>query len=167
MQLPVRSLLAVAALAAASLAGCATVDVGSTEAGVLEVMGTPSAVSPLPDGGRQLDYAGYPLRTENWRITVDRDGRVMRSEQLLEEENLEALQEGMSEGAVLATLGPPARTREDAKGDTRVLSWLTREIGGRNVYFDAHFDAATGRLAYTEKTPDPMEIFGRSTRRRR
>ena len=105
------------AAALALLAGCAGfarlgLEPGrSTEAEVHRAMGEPAMEFALPDGSRRFAYPQGPLGTETFMATVDRDGRLVSLEQVLDEAHFARIVPGTSTREdVRRLIGPPWQT---------------------------------------------------------
>lgn len=148
-------LAAVALTCACWLTGCATPPrVGSSEAEVVEYFGSPVETRERADGNREFDYPRGPLGRETWRVTLDRDNRVVAIEQLLDPTNLGRIKAGMTREEVHAAMGRHAITTFFQNLNEEVWSWRYTELGGTFFLFNAHFDVATGALKYTSRTPE-------------
>ncbi len=136
---------ALAAAAAAVLAGCAGVPVqpGQSEADALRALGVPTGRYALADGAVRLEFASGPYGRETWMVDVDRNGRVVQARQVLDERVFATLTPGMTRDEVLRLIGRPAERER--------LSWLGREAWSYRYptydcqWFSITFDA-DGRL---------------------
>lgn len=126
---------------------------GETEMAVVTSLGAPAERKSLPNGGYQLDYPRQPLGYENWRVILNADNRVVRVEQLIDEDHFAQLKTGMSEAEVRQLLGRPSEEQAYKAMNEYVLSWRYREFGNRLMWFNAHFD---GQWKYkaSSRTPD-------------
>jgi hypothetical protein len=141
--------------AAGVLGGCATLVTSvSRESDVVASFGTPAETRQLADGGRVLEYPKQPFGTENWRVTLNADGTVRSMEQLIDEAHFAKVRRGMSVDEVLRELGRPSEKKAFANSGETVLSWGYM-VPDQRMQFNAHFDAASGRLKRTSRTPDP------------
>jgi hypothetical protein len=148
-------LLAVFLVLAWVLAGCAELVPGvSRESDVVASFGAPAETRQLADGGRVLEYPREPLGNQNWRATLDGKGTLQSIEQLVDEAHFARLRVGMSVDEVLRELGRPSDKSGFPNLGEEVLSWAYLDLD-RRWYFNAHFDAGTGKLKRTSHTPDP------------
>jgi hypothetical protein len=160
-----RTLFAVlaAALTAGLLSACshfgniASITPGTPESDVISRAGTPAERHALKDGSTALEYPTEPTGFENWRVTLGADGTVKSVEQLIDEPYFARLKPGMSRAEVLQTLGRHSEESAYKGLNESVVSWRYREFGNRLLFFNAHFDASTGQLKYTSRTPDPTQ----------
>jgi len=76
---------------------------GWTAAQIEARMGPPQTRRPL-DGGVRLEYPRGPAGRHTWFIDLDREGRVMRAEQVLTVPNFSRIVPGMSQDEVLQRL---------------------------------------------------------------
>src|SRR5712691_5633449 len=108
-----RNLLILAvALAAgcASYSGAGLVPGRSSVGDVRALMGEPTLVRPLPDGGQVLWYSKLPNGRESYAARIAPDGTLVSLEQRLTAENVAKLRPNESTGEdVLDLLGPPSR----------------------------------------------------------
>jgi outer membrane protein assembly factor BamE (lipoprotein component of BamABCDE complex) len=103
--------------AAATLFGCSAISVSrlepgkSSEADVRAAFGTPPKVYENPDGSRQLAFPTGPAGTQTHMAFLAPDGRLMRLEQVLTEEQFRRIENGRTSRDQLERLiGPPWRT---------------------------------------------------------
>jgi hypothetical protein len=100
------------------LAACAhpgRVPPGTPAGEVQRILGAPAFEFGTPEGGRKLAYPMGPLGTETYMVHLDRDGRVARVEQVLNDTQFLGIQPGVTTGQeVRYLIGPPYRvTRFD------------------------------------------------------
>lgn len=81
----------------------------STEADVRDGLGKPDMVWDEPDGAKTLEYSRQPAGSENFMITIDRDGRMQSLRQVLTPENFARIQPGMHYDQARRILGKGAR----------------------------------------------------------
>lgn len=107
-----RGAIALAAAGAAALsAGCAHpqfLKAGSTEEQAVAELGAPHARTVMPDGTVRLTYSHQPMGQAVWWVFFDANGRYLRSEQALTEENFTLVKPGMTKKEVYALFGPCA-----------------------------------------------------------
>jgi hypothetical protein len=138
------------------LTGCAGLVPGvSRESDVVATFGAPAETRQLADGGRVLEYPRTPSGSENWRVTLNAYGTVRSIEQLVDTAHFARLRVGMSVDEVLRELGRTAEKSGFPNLGEEVLSWGCMNPD-QGMFFNAHFDAATGKLKYTSRTPDPL-----------
>lgn len=96
----------------AALAGCAadkpSLRPGQLEAQVLATMGAPTGRYSLPEGAARLEFAKGPYGRVTWMVDLDREGRVTRFDQVLQDRYFEQVRHGMSRQELLLLLGRPA-----------------------------------------------------------
>ena len=83
-------LVAAGAVPAFALCGCAhpqMIDLGSTESQVVEKLGKPDSITAMPDGTTRYTYSLQPEGQEVWWMFFDKNGRFVKREQALVEEN--------------------------------------------------------------------------------
>lgn len=107
-------LLAVALL----VAGCAAtafygLEPGrSTEGDVRRALGEPAMSLPDADGSLRIAFPRGPLGTQTWMAFLSPEGRLLRLEQALTDDNLRRVTAGVAREDVLRLIGPPWRTIE-------------------------------------------------------
>lgn len=104
--------LSVAAMTALLAAGCAhqRLAPGASEAEVRRVLGTPALELAAPGGARSLAYPSGPLGLQTYMARLDRDGRLARLEQVLDDDHIQAIRPGMTQEELLRLIGPPGET---------------------------------------------------------
>ena len=95
---------------------------GWTAAQIEARMGPPQTRRPL-DGGVRLEYPRGPAGRHTWFIDLDREGRVMRAEQVLTVPNFSRIVPGMSQDEVLQRLGRPGEVQSLARSRGSVWSY--------------------------------------------
>ena len=148
--------------AVALLAGCAFgpysprgVPPGASRADVLRLMGPPTAVYTMPDGHARLEYNHMPAGKQTFMIDFDADERMVRWENVLDENHFAAIRSGMGPGDVLRLIGPPTSTWHYFR-PTPANTWLYRfDTIQRCILFEISFDAATGKVLEGDYPPDP------------
>lgn len=71
-------------------------------------LGQPSAEYLLPDGGRQLEYAGGEFAKSTFKYAFDRRGLLIRGEQVLTERLFAGIRAGMTAEEVRLRIGAPS-----------------------------------------------------------
>jgi hypothetical protein len=166
MSRPRCALFAVLALLAV-LFGCAASPFApppAREGEVIARYGQPTEEWDNPDGTRVLMYSDTPMGYGSRRYVIDKDHNVISGGPVISEEGFARLQQGMSQEQVRRELGRPGETAAYSRLNEHVWSWRYVEFGDRRMFFNAHFDNATGRLKHTSRTPEPephhRNIFG-------
>ena len=152
---------ALAALCAV-LAGCATmtevhraVAPGMSSAEVVGVVGKPTVVGKLADGGAYWDYSRQPYYTD--RVSFGPDDRVRGVRNLLTQENFDNLRPGMTLDEVTGVVGPPSRWAEYANRTT-VWTYRYQDVGIWKL-LHVTMDSAGRMLRYeTEWDPNIYSI---------
>lgn len=98
-------LLVLAACTAYSPRGLAP---GASRAQVVERMGPPTGRYATASGGQRLEFARGPFGRHTYMLDFDAEDRLLRSEQVLTENNFYALQIGMTRDEVLRRVGHPS-----------------------------------------------------------
>jgi hypothetical protein len=128
MRLPIHTFLAMLAMAGAvTLAGCATgagLQPGASRDAVIQRMGSPTAVVPLPNGGERLQYSWQPAGQSAWMADLDAGGRLVSLRQVLNETDFARIQVGQWTGAdVEREFGRPARVETMRGWDGPILTY--------------------------------------------
>ena len=115
---------------ALAVSGCALMPVppapGSAEADLLRTWGAPTNRYAMPAGSTRLEFATGPYGRQTWMIDVDAQGRVVASDQVLDERHFAAFQArapGMSRDDLLRTLGRPGEVKGGGWQGGQVWSW--------------------------------------------
>lgn len=138
---------ALLAAAAMLLAGCAAIDYyrlepgKSAEADVRRALGEPALVFTDPDGSRQLAFPHGPAGTETHMAFLSPDGRLIRLEQVLSEDQFRRIVGGVTTRAQVERLiGPPWRVVDFT--NLRQVAWdyVFRDTWGYVVDFSVMLD---------------------------
>jgi len=145
--------------ASAWIAGCAvfappTVTPGQTEAEVVRALGRVTHRYPMPDGTTRLEIARGPFGRETYMVDVDAAGRVLRSEQVLDERHFAEIVDGMTEAEVLRRIGRPAE-RQPVGFVGRVV-WSWRYENHLCLWFRVTFGPDGRTIGGGGYLPDPL-----------
>lgn len=110
----------------------------------------PYAEFALADGGTRLEF---PEGRQTWMLDFDARGLLVRSQQVLTEENLRGVPIGSTEDEVLRRYGRPVWIY--GIGYQRQHVWNYRFDGGDCVWYQILFSDATGRVTESSPGPDP------------
>lgn len=136
-----------ALLAAAALAGCASLDSlepGTPAQQVQARVGAPSDVWKSPDGSEVWEYALGPMGTRTYMVSFGPDRAVRDVRQVLTEENISTIKQGMTRDEVRRTLGKPGTINYAEARNEEVWNWRYREWGTRLMDLYVSFDRPTG-----------------------
>jgi hypothetical protein len=124
---------------------------GATLAQAIAVMGPPTARYARPDGER-LEYARGPYGKHTYMLDFDTRGRLLRWQQVLTEDQFNAVRAGQSREDVLFAIGHPS----EARGLPRQqhLLWSYRYESPFCSWFQVSIDRR-GLVAETGYGPDP------------
>jgi len=154
----------IAALVAALVLGaCATpasLQPGATETEVLNKYGKPDSQFPMPDGGKRFEYNRGEWMQYSWMVDVDRDGRVVRVDQVRDEQHFAQLRPGTdTEGSVKQQLGTPWKV--EYYPPSMLTGWLYpyREAGIYQSVMTVMFDP-NGVYRRSQNGPDPRFMGG-------
>ena len=95
---------------------------GRSEADVVQAMGQPTGRYALPDNGRRLEFAKGPAGRHTYMIDLDAQGRVVRSEQVLDARYFDVVNPGMKGDDLLRFIGRPCE-RSGVRGGGQIWSW--------------------------------------------
>lgn len=126
-----RKFVLIGLMAAAVLAGCASVSPGDLKPGasadeIRAQMGAPRATYALPGGGQRLEFRGSGART--YMVDIDVSGKLVASVQALNDANFRNIVAGMTREQVLMTLGQPDNISFVARQRNEVWSYNFQNI---------------------------------------
>jgi hypothetical protein len=156
-QLAVRRLVA-ALTAAAALGGCVAYApsdalIGQTADDVAREMGSPTGRYTLPDGTTRLEYARGPFGKHTYMMDLDSAGRVAHIEQVLTEDNFNAIRPGDTRMSVLLRLGRPSEKQGIWRG---AELWEYRYDAFFCRWFVITMEPEGGGVRDSGYLPDPM-----------
>lgn len=117
------------------------------------LMGPPTGRHSLPDGGQRLEFARGPYGRHTYMLDFDAEGRLLRAEQVLTEENFMTLEIGMSKAEVLRRIGRPSEVRYLPR--QRHQLWSYRYVTPFCIWFQVSLDTAD-RVAELGHNIDPL-----------
>jgi outer membrane protein assembly factor BamE (lipoprotein component of BamABCDE complex) len=145
----------------ASLSACASswspgdLRPGASRDDVTGRMGQPVATYPMPGGGQRLEYSHMPAGLLTWMVDLDASGRLLRAQQVLDEQHFAAIGPGLTEAEVRQLIGPPSERGHfwlPVEADTWRYRFQTVQ---RCVVFELSFDVKTHRtLEHGSYPPD-------------
>jgi hypothetical protein len=149
--------IAAAAAACAVLAGCTSygprgVRAGQTAQEVAQAMGPPTGRYELAQGGTRLEYARGPFGKHTYMIDLDAQGRVLRSQQVLTENNFNGVQAGLTRDELLRHLGRPSERRSGGRQGGEVWSYRYDAVFCQWFQVSVHGSQVTS----TGYAPDPL-----------
>lgn len=125
---------------------------GADSAQVIERMGPPTGRYPMPDGGQRLEFARGPFGRHTYMLDFDAQDRLLRSEQVLTENNFYALKIGMTRDEVLRRIGHPSEASYLPRQRHRL--WSYRYESPFCVWFQVSLDTAD-KVAELGNNSDP------------
>ncbi|HEX5093422.1 MAG TPA: hypothetical protein VFV84_12120 [Burkholderiales bacterium] len=140
------------AVAAAALAGCASMDGAmkvpdfqpgkSTAQDVANQMGKPALVLKRPDGGTVQYFTTWPFGHATYAVTLDAGGVVRGVDQRLTQENIESIKPGMKRDQVIEVLGPPRQETNEERQKLNVMEypWMQGNREARLHYVRLTYD---------------------------
>lgn len=120
--------------AALVLAGCTGVPQwekpGAARAGVVQRLGAPTAVYPLP-GGERLQYSWQPFGAQVYNLDFDASGRLLSVDQALEPEKFNRIVADQWRASdVQRLLGKPALIERVARFDGDIWTYRYKDFSG-------------------------------------
>jgi hypothetical protein len=132
---------ALAVLAAAGLAGCASeptrIQPGTTAAETLQRLGAPTGRYPLNGGGERLQYSRMPAGFEVTDIDVDAAGKVVSVTQVLNEARFghDIKVDQWRQNDVTAFYGRPYEISRVSSFDGAVWTWRYKAVNERRMLY--------------------------------
>lgn len=99
---------------------------GVTADQLVAQMGPPETRRPVDGGGTRLEFPRGPYGLHTWFVYLDANGRAVRAEQVLTEQNFGQINPGMSEDEVRRLLGRPGEVQ--GLGRSRGTVWSYRYV---------------------------------------
>lgn len=106
-----RAALAVACallLSACAAYGPGPLKPGDDIAAARERMGAPTGEYARPEGGSRLEFARGPYGKDTFMLDFDAAGKLLQSDQVLDDAHFDAVRAGMTKQQVLYAIGRPA-----------------------------------------------------------
>jgi len=152
----VRACIAAATLA---LAGCSSyspmsLPVGTSAADIHAHMGPPTASYARDDAGRRLEYAKGPFGPHTFMVDLDKNDRLVRSQQVLTRAHFADVRAGMTRDELLYHIGHPAET-EPLRRQKHDLWSYRFDSAPFCLWFQVSLDV-TGYVVDTGYAPDPL-----------
>lgn len=149
-------LAAAAMVTACDLQNIAELEPGvSTEQDVRDRFGPPEAVWDGPDGAQVYEYNRQPAGHVNYMITIGSDGRMVRLQQVLTEDNFAQVQPGEAMEAVRRRLGKPMKITTYALKQETHYDWRYIPANDtQSMVFTVVFNSDL-RVVNTMKVIDP------------
>jgi hypothetical protein len=156
--------LALAALAALLVAGCAqpwqNFQTGEPESAVIARLGPPREIYDLPNGDKRLMWPTQPMGEVTTAADIDPSGKVVTVRQVLQVNELYKAQIGTwTKRDVLLNFGRPVETAYFPLMKRQVWTYRYQEDNVWYMLYNFYFDDQ-GILRLTQKTPDPMHDPG-------
>ncbi len=119
--------------------------------------GQPEAVWDGPNGEQILEYNRQPAGRRNWQVVLDADGKLLRTEQVLNPRNFAQVQPGMPMEAVRKLLGQPAKQIPyDLQNEVHWQYKYLGENGVDEMLFTVVFTPSTMAVKSASGGADPM-----------
>lgn len=135
-----------APLALSFLAGCSSyspsgLQPGASMAEVERNMGVRTAAYALPHVGQRLEFTRSPAGRDTYMLDFDAQGRLLRWEQVLTEQNFAAIRKGLTAAEVLLRIGRPADVMKVGHSGHWQTVWSYRYTHTECLWFQVSFDA--------------------------
>lgn len=103
---------------------------GTSRAEVLAGQGRPTAIHALPDGER-LQYSSLPAGVQVWNFDFDREGRLVRVQQVLDPTVLEGIRpDAWTSEDLLRLLGRPTLVERIASFEGELWTYRFQDVWG-------------------------------------
>ena len=145
-------------VAVAALGGCASLAPGGLPLGTpiaqaRQAWFGPAAEYPLPGGGTRLEFDQGSFGRQTYMLDFDAEGRLVASNQVLNEANFATITPGLPAAEVLLRLGHPVQVFP--VGWQKLQVWNYRYPGGDCVWFQVSIGDATQRVTEAGMGADP------------
>ena len=129
-------------LAAAALAGCASISPGMSREQVLAAWGKPTRSVPIP-GGERLQYSQQPAGQQVFMVDLDAAGRVVRTRQVMNAQDFARIGTSgdWTRADVEREFGPPAEMGHVGSWDGPIMTYRWR-AGMVDLYYWVYLDRA-------------------------
>ena len=141
-------------------AGCAAyspqgVTPGASVGDAERAMGKTTGTYPLPGGGQRLEFARGPQGKHTYMLDFDAQGRLLRSEQVLNEAHFAQVRPGDGEQQVLARIGHPGQVTTVGRPGYYQSVWTYRyDSAPFCLWFQVGLSPA-GQVIDSTYAPDP------------
>ena len=151
-------LLAAALGATLAAAGCATfapaaLPPGTPISDARAAFGGPTGEFQLPDGGTRLEFARGAFGRQTWMLDFDAAGRLVRTDQVLDEAHFATVRPGQTAQDVRMRLGRPANVF--TVGWQRLVVWNYRWWQGDCVWYQVSISQASNTVTEAGYGTDP------------
>lgn len=123
--------------------------------------GQPEAIWEGANGEQILEYNRQPAGRRNWHVVLGADGKLLRTEQVLNPRNFAKVQPGMPMEAVRQLLGKPAKQIPYELQNE--VHWHYKYLGDNGVdemLFTVVFTPSSMAVKSASGGPDPMARGG-------
>lgn len=151
----------VAFVATVTLTGCMghpdLVDLGQTEQGVVEQIGSPDSRIDHSDGRFTLVYSGQPFGMETYWMHFDKNGRYVGKERTMNEKHFALVQPGVhTKDDIYQMFGHCAQEYEFRLQKRTAYMYRFEDVGGQRMAFWVEFDPKDVVIEWSI-TQDPWE----------
>lgn len=156
-----RTVAFVTLAATIALTGCMghpdLVDLGKTEQGVIEQIGSPDSRIDYPDGRFTLVYSGQPYGLETYWMHFDQNGRYVGKERTMDEKHFALVKPGVhTKDDIYQMFGRCAQEYEFRLQNRTSYMYRFEEASGHRMAFWVDFDPENVVIEWSI-TPDPWE----------
>ncbi len=125
-----------------------------TEQDVRTMMGKPEMVWEEESGAKKMEYPRGPMGTQTYFVYIGPDGKYLGMERVLVEANFAKVQLGMSQDDARRILGKQTEVTPYVLAKEEVWSWRYEGDAQKTMFFNAHFDQRTKRIARISRNED-------------
>ena len=124
------------------------------ETDVRQLMGVPDMIWEEENGAKKFEYPRGPLGSRTYFVFIGPDGKFKGMEQALVETNFVKLKPGMSRDDARRILGKQTEVTPYPLKNEEVWSWRYEAEGNQTLFFNAHFDPASGKILRITRNTD-------------
>lgn len=128
---------------------------------VKKVYGLPDDIWEQEDGTKVYFFPKGPEGARTFAITVSKEDKVQKIEQVLSEKNFAKVQTGMHKDDVRRMLGKPRKTEFFALKNEEVWDYRYLVDANNTRIFNVHIDKASGKVNTTSSSDDPKAMGGK------
>ena len=123
----------------------------STEQDVRDKFGPPAQIWDEADGSHTLEYTRQPEGTQNYMITIGKDGKMTALRQVLAPDYFAKVRPGMDQQEIRRLLGQPAKRASYPLKNEAEWDWNWIDPPNTKMLFTVVFDAQ-GRVVRSGST---------------
>lgn len=128
---------------------------------VKKVYGLPDDIWEQEDGTKVYYFPKGTEGARTFAITVSKEDKVQKIEQVLTEKNFAKVQTGMHKDDVRRLLGKPRKTEFFQLKNEEVWDYRYLVDANNTRLFNVHIDKASGKVNTTSSQDDPKSLGGK------